>query len=108
LEQWVNGLKPGKRLRTPLERIVHTIDGFTGLRCNQVLCRQGGFWRREPYDHWVRGPDELERILLYVEGNPVKAGLVQLRHEWRHSSAWERHRRGLKLGQPLTRPKPTS
>jgi type I restriction enzyme R subunit len=108
LEQWVNGLKPGKHVRTPRERIVHSIPRFTALRCNQVLGRPGGFWQREPYDHWVRGPDELERILLYVEGNPVKAGLVQSPHEWRHSSAWERRRRGLELGQPLTQPKPAS
>lgn len=47
-----------------------------------------------------------ERILLYGEGNPVKAALVESPHEWRHSSAWERHGRGLELGQPMTRPKP--
>jgi type I restriction enzyme R subunit len=108
LEPWVNGLKPGKRLRMPRERIVHSIDRFTAARCNQVLGRQGGFWQREPYDHWVRGPEELERILLYIEANPVKAGLVQSPHEWRHSSAWERRLRGLELGQPLIRPKPAS
>jgi type I restriction enzyme R subunit len=105
LEQWVNGLRPGKRLRTPRERIVHTVNRFTAFRCNQVLGRQGDFWQRESYDHWVRGPDELERILLYVEGNPVKAGLVQSPHEWPYSSARERHRRGAVLGQPLTHPK---
>jgi type I restriction enzyme R subunit len=108
LEQWVNRLKLGKRHRTPRERLVHSINRFTASRCNQVLGRQGGFWQREAYDHWVRSPEELERILLYVEGNPVKAGLVQSPHDWRHSSAWERQQRGLELGQPLTRPKPAS
>ncbi len=108
LEHWVNSLESGKRLRTPRERIVHSIDRFTALRCNQVLGRQGEFWQREPYDHWVRSPEVLERILLYVEGNPVKAGLVQSPHEWRHSSASERRLRGLELGQLLNRPKPAS
>lgn len=105
LEGWVRSLKPGDRLRTPRQRLVHSIDRFTASRCNRVLGRSGGFWQREPYDHWIRSPEELERILLYVEGNPVKAGLVQFPHEWRHSSAWERHQRGLALGEPLTRPK---
>jgi hypothetical protein len=35
LEQWVSGLKPGKRLCTPRERIVHSTDRFTGLRCKR-------------------------------------------------------------------------
>jgi type I restriction enzyme R subunit len=108
LEQWTNGLRPGKGLRTPRERVVHSINRFTSSRCNEVLGRQGGFWQRESYDHWVRSPEELERILLYIEGNPVKAGLVQSPHEWPHSSARERRRRGLELGQPLTRPKASS
>ena len=103
LELWVNTLQPGKR--TPREHIVHSIDRFTAFRCNHVLGRRGAFWQREPYDHWIRSPEELERILLYVEGNPVKAGLVQIPHQWPYSSAWERHQRGLELGQPLTRPK---
>ena len=78
---------------------------WTALLCNQQFGREGGFWQPEPDDHWVRGPEELYRILLSIEGNPVKAGLVQSPHEWRHSSAWERRQRGLELGQPLTRPK---
>ena len=105
LDNWVKRLKSGKRFSTSRERIIHSIDSFTALRCNQVLGRQGKFWQTEPYDHWVRDFDELERILLYIEANPVKAGLVKWPHEWRHSSAWERNQRGLELGQPLNRPK---
>ena len=59
LEPWVSSLKSGKRLLTPRQRIVHSIDRFTAFRCNQVLGRSGGFWQSEPYDHWVRGPEEL-------------------------------------------------
>jgi type I restriction enzyme R subunit len=79
LEPWVNGLKPGKRQRTPRERIVHTIDRFTALRCNELLGRQADFWQREPYDHWVRGPDELERILVYIESGQGRLGPVATR-----------------------------
>jgi len=104
LEHWVSTLKPGQRRPTPRQHIVHSIDRHTALECNKVLGKRDGFWQREPYDHWVRSPEELERILLYVEANPVKAGLVQSPHEWRYSSAWERHQRGLELGEPLTHP----
>jgi hypothetical protein len=54
---------------------VHSIDRFTANQCNRVLGRGGGLWQREPYDHWIRSPEELEQILLYVEGNPVKSVL---------------------------------
>jgi type I restriction enzyme R subunit len=103
LEPWVRSLKPGKRLLTPRQRIVHSIDRFTASACNLVLGRSGGFWQREPYDHWVRGPEELERILLYIENNPVKAGLVVEAARWRFSSAHARRQVGLELGEPLRR-----
>jgi putative transposase len=105
LEPWVRSLPSEQRPRTPRERLVHSIDRFTALACNQALGRSGAFWQREPYDHWIRSPEELERILRYVEANPVKAGLVQAPYEWRYSSASERHLRGIEIGQPLTRPK---
>jgi type I restriction enzyme R subunit len=104
LESWVSTLDQGPRLRTPRQRIVHSIDRFTAYRCNQVLAKTGPFWQREPYDHWIRSPEELERILLYVEGNPVTAGIVRSPHDFRHSSACERRQRGLQLGEPLLRP----
>jgi hypothetical protein len=91
-------------LAHPRERIIHSIDRFTASQCNIILGKAGAFWQREPYDHWVRSPEELERILLYIEGNPVKAGLVKEPEEWRFSSARDRKKFGLELGQPLVRP----
>jgi hypothetical protein len=35
------------------------------------------FWQEESYDHLVRHAPELERIRNYIEGNPVRAGLVR-------------------------------
>src|SRR5439155_5465608 len=77
LEWWVATLKPGKRLSTPRQQIVHSIDRHTALECNKLLRRRDCFWQHESYDHWIRSPEELERILLYVEANPVKAGLIR-------------------------------
>ena len=37
---------------------------------------------------WVRGPSELEKIVRYIERNPVSAGLVDSVEKWRWSSAY--------------------
>src|ERR1039458_3349857 len=50
---------------------------FQRLEANLILARTGQpFWQHESYDHWVRDQLELERIVAYIENNPVKAGLV--------------------------------
>jgi hypothetical protein len=58
-------------------RITKSIKGYTARRANQILGRSGEtLWQDESYDHWVRDRDERQRIIRYVERNPVKAGLV--------------------------------
>jgi len=72
----------------PVARISRTIKGFTSLQANRILGREGqAFWQPETYDHWVRGREELGRIIRYVEWNPVKAGLVVRPEDWTWSSA---------------------
>jgi putative transposase len=66
----------------PLARIMHTMKGYTAGQANRVLGRTGTFWHHESYDHLVRGPDEIERISIYVLNNPVKAGLVADWQAW--------------------------
>jgi hypothetical protein len=61
----------------------------------------GTFWQDESYDHCVRDDDELERIIHYVEDNPVKAGLVASAASWEYSSARDRVSLGVMVGQPL-------
>jgi REP element-mobilizing transposase RayT len=74
--------------RAPLWRITKAIKGFTAHAANRVLGRTGQpFWQHESFDHWVRDRRELERIVRYVEENPVRAGLVGSAEEWAWSSA---------------------
>ena len=89
--------------RSPRERIMHSIKRHTARKCNLRLRRRGRFWQQESYDHWARDEDELERIILYVEQNPVKAGLAAKPEDWLFSSARDRLNQGLLLGQPLRR-----
>ena len=78
------------KLRTAHERIVQSAKGYSARRCNQLLGLSGQFWQDESYDHVVRNDEELFRIIDYVENNPVKAGLVARREDWRWSSAYHR------------------
>ena len=70
------------------EIIMHSFCRQTARMCNRVLGRTGQFWQHESYDRVVRDEDELQRIIDYVEYNPVKAGLCEQPHQWEFSSAW--------------------
>jgi putative DNA methylase len=79
--------------RSPLSAIMHSLKSYTANRANELLGRSGQFWQHESYDHWVRDPDELERIVRYIVHNPVRAGLAARPFEWFWSSAHDRYLR---------------
>src|SRR5262249_37613793 len=57
--------------------ILHSLKGYSKREANKALGRTGmPFWQREYYDHWVRDGREFARIRLYIENNPVTAGLA--------------------------------
>ena len=87
--------------RTPRERIMQSVKGFSAYQCNRLLGLNGEFWQDESYDHVVRDDDELFRIIEYVENNPVKAGLVKRREDWQWSSARDRVRLRIPHGHSL-------
>jgi putative transposase len=98
-ETWADELPPGQ---TPREQIMHSLKRHTALACNRILGRPGTFWQDESDDHCVRDEDELERIIQYVERNPVQAGLCSSAEEWAFSSA--RDRGAGSFGAPLVKP----
>jgi putative transposase len=104
LEQWIKSLEPALAISSHRERIMHSIKSFTARECNKRLGRRGTFWQQESYDHWVRDEDELERIIHYVEDNPVKAGLISESRKWPFGSAQHREALALEFGTPLPRP----
>ena len=71
-------------------RITMAFKRHTAHMCNQLLGRRGRFWQAESYDHVVRSDAELERIVRYVEHNPVRAGLCAAAEQWEFSSAHDR------------------
>ena len=81
------------RPRQVASRVLQWLKGTTAREANQILARTGEpFWQQESYDHWVRSERELESIVAYIEGNPVKAGLTDQACHYRWSSAWESSR----------------
>jgi REP element-mobilizing transposase RayT len=76
------------RPETPLPVITRWLKGSTARQANLILGRTGKvFWQDESYDHRVRDEEELNRIVRYVEYNPVSAGLTASPCEWPWSSA---------------------
>lgn len=75
--------------------ITKRIKGYSAREANKILGRTGlTFWQDESFDHWIRNPQEFNRVVEYIENNPVKAGLVIRPEDWEWSSASERVRRG--------------
>jgi REP element-mobilizing transposase RayT len=77
----------GARASTSRQMVIQSLKRFTSRQCNLLLGRSGAFWQSESYDRVVRGADELERVMRYVERNPVKAGLCAAPADWPYSSA---------------------
>ncbi|MBK8655221.1 MAG: hypothetical protein IPN20_15245 [Haliscomenobacter sp.] len=66
----------------PLDVVMKRIKGPSAVAANRLLGRQGKFWQRESYDHFVRNEQELNNIIRYILENPVKAGFAS------HWEAW--------------------
>jgi len=96
--EWVATLT-GKQ--TPRERLMKSVKGYSSRLCNEHRGTRGAFWQEESYDHWIRDIDELERIILYIEANPLKAGLAKAPEDWHFSSARLRRDLRLEFGVPL-------
>jgi len=74
--------------RAEMARITKAIKNYSARQANGILGRTGPFWQTESYDRWVRSAEARERIVRYIESNPVSAGLVERPEDWRWSSAW--------------------
>jgi type I restriction enzyme R subunit len=97
-EEWVISLTGDQ---SPRERIMKSVKSYSAKQCNRLLDVTGRFWQEESYDHWVRDAEEFERIMHYIEQNPVKAGLVERPEDWVYSSAYLRKVTGVEFGFPL-------
>lgn len=58
-----------------IEGILHSWKSYSANRIQREASFQGAIWQREYFDHLVRFPGELERLVRYVAENPERAGL---------------------------------
>ena len=73
---------------TAMPAIMRWLKGRTGRVANQILGRTGkAFWQDESFDHWIRSVEELRDLIEYVENNPLETGFVEVKEQWRWSSA---------------------
>jgi putative transposase len=76
------------RPKTSMPVITRWLKGSTARQANLILSRTGeAFWQDESFDHRVRDEAELDRIVRYVEYNPVSIGLAANPSAWPWSSA---------------------
>ena len=54
---------------------------------NQRLGRRGSIWEEDYYDRYIRDNDHLLDSRLYIQRNPVKAGLCSKPEDWEWGSA---------------------
>ena len=74
--------------QVPVSKVMQSLKRFTGLEGNRILGVKGqAFWQDESYDRLVRDRGEFERIVEYIQINPVHAGLAAASEEFPWSSA---------------------
>lgn len=71
----------------PQSNLVKNWKGFTARRINRLLGRRGRLWQHDYWDRYIRDQEHYRKIMLYIEWNPVKAGLVKWLEQWPFSSA---------------------
>jgi len=60
---------------------VRRCKSWTARQINTVTGRTGSLWFREYFDRYARNPEQIERMIHYVENNPVAAGLTSARED---------------------------
>ena len=66
-----------------LKEVMEDFKRWTGHRAAEILGYRGErFWQDEWFDHWSRSDLEDERIVTYIQRNPVEAKLVSDSRDW--------------------------
>ncbi|MCI0356511.1 MAG: transposase, partial [Acidobacteria bacterium] len=60
-----------------LSEIMSGIKGASAHGVNKLLGRRGPVWEEEFFDHVLRRSEKLDKKVIYIAENPVRAGLVK-------------------------------
>lgn len=73
-----------------LHGTVHSWKSFTAHQINRRRGMQGTVWMADYFDRLIRDEEHMAATIAYIHGNPVRAGLAALPHQWPWSSAYHR------------------
>ena len=71
----------------PIGKVIHSWKTFTAREINKLLGQSGQLWQDDFFDTFMRDDEHQAAEVLYIERNPVNAGLVPKAIEWPWSSA---------------------
>ena len=75
----------------PIGRVVHSWKTFTAREINKLRGQSGQVWQDDFFDTFMRNDEHQAAVALYIERNPVSAGLVPKATDWSWSSSRGRH-----------------
>ena len=78
-------LTPGRG--TTLEKALQLIKGGSSFRIGKELRMKFPVWQPGFHEHWIRDAQDYARCRIYLEQNPVKAGLLEMAEAFSFSSA---------------------
>ncbi len=76
----------------PMGKTLQGWKGSSAFAINKILGRSGTLWLPDYFDRFIRDATHYDNTLLYIEYNPVKAGLAAEPQPWPFSSAHRRVR----------------
>ena len=77
-------------LQGTLKESIEDFKRWTGHQASTLIkLPNNRFWQDEWFDHWSRSDEQDERIVKYIQNNPVAAGLVRAFPEWKYGG-WSR------------------
>jgi putative transposase len=68
-----------------LQDILYSVKRFSANQINIHENRKGELWQKESFDTTIRDEKHLYSTIEYTLNNPVAAGLVKERHNWKGS-----------------------
>ena len=71
-----------------LSKIMFDWKSYTTHTFNKLLGREGKIWMNEYFDRFIRNNDHFNKVVDYIENNPVKAGIVTAPSDYKWGSAY--------------------
>lgn len=65
---------------------LNRFKSYSAHKINNLLKKDGPFWKEGTYDHIIRDMNDFQRHYDYIHFNPVKHGYVERPEDYKYSS----------------------